>query len=99
MGGACFWFCFYAPTTSTTFQKVFEFVARDTKDEERFRVLFHRTKTKTILGRNEERAGIERKKEKIFSRRETRILFRIPLHSHNFKEPWFLVGQRKPLVL
>jgi hypothetical protein len=61
--------------------------------------LFHGTKTKTILGRNEERAGIESKKEKIFSRRETRILFRIPLLSHNFKEPWFLVGQRKPVVL
>ena len=34
--GARFWFCFYVPTTPTTFQKVFEVFVRDTKDEERF---------------------------------------------------------------
>jgi hypothetical protein len=61
--------------------------------------LFHGTKTKTILGRNEERAGIERKKKKFSLDARREFLFRIPLHSHNFKEPWFLVGQRKPLVL
>jgi hypothetical protein len=75
LGGVRFRFCFYALTTSTTFQKVFEFVARDTKDEVGFRVFVSLNKNqKPFWLETRSVQEIERKRKIFFSRRETRIL-------------------------